>query len=72
MITLAQGISILDLASDVIAGRVNDKPALIRRLAYLGLDLAPVDELKEYLTAAARERDDLAVDITQDLKFGGQ
>lgn len=69
-LTLGQGLQILALASDVISGRLNDKLELARRLAYLGLDLAPVDDLKGLLTEEARKRDEIAVDIAEDIKFG--
>ncbi len=68
--TLVQGIALLDFARKVLAGDVTDPVEISRALVGLALDLAPVEDLKAYLTDAARQRDDAIVDAAEAIKVG--
>ncbi len=68
--TLIQGLQLLDFARRVIAGEANHPSEIARALVGLALDLAPVDELQEYLSDAARVRADAIADAAQRMKVG--
>lgn len=69
--TLADGLALMDLAREIISGRMADQATIARTLIGLALDHAPVAELAPYLTDEARRRDDLAADLASAAKFGG-
>lgn len=54
------------IAAKIAAGDVS----VVRDIAKLGLDLAPVDLLKQHLDDEARERGELAADAAELAKFG--
>lgn len=63
------GFALVELGSDIAAGRLTDALAVVRRLEALIVDkLIPVTTLKPYLTERDRIWADLAVDIAETAK----
>jgi hypothetical protein len=63
------GLALVELGSDIAAGRLTDALAVVRRLEALIVDkLIPVTTLKPYLTERDRIWADLAVDIAETAK----
>lgn len=68
--TLDQAAALIDVGLQVLRGAAVDKLAMARALVALALDLAPVESLRDYLTDAARKRDEAIADAAERLKFG--
>jgi hypothetical protein len=69
MITIDHGLKLLRLSERVLSGDLIAAPDLARELVSLGLDVAPVEDLRRALTEEAIKRDNVIVDEIQNLKF---
>lgn len=68
--TLAQGIALLDFSRKVLSGEMNSPQEVARGLIGLALDIVPVNDLREHLTAEAAARADAIVDNLVAIKVG--
>lgn len=60
-------------ASDLLGAiAIGDEIGIARSLVALGLGLVPVALLREHLEAGAVERANIAADLAERLKFGGE
>ncbi|MCL2724771.1 MAG: hypothetical protein FWD69_10080 [Polyangiaceae bacterium] len=59
------------LVASVLSGRLSEPGEISRRLVELGLDLVPVEELRQYLVEADRARAERLADLAEAAKFGG-
>jgi len=58
-----------DIAIAFIEGRVPTPQVIVARLLAIGLDLVPVDELRDHLDAAAAARIDREIDTAEAAKL---
>ena len=71
MISLDQGIAILDLSRKVLRGELTDPKEVAQALLGFALDIAPVEDLAPYLSEEAKRRADAIVDTVETIKVGG-
>lgn len=67
----AQGLLLVRLGADIVAGDRKDAIATARQLMALAVEMVPVDELKEFLTDRDRIFAELATDVAEQIKLDG-
>jgi hypothetical protein len=68
---LEVGVELAQLGADIAEGRITDAVTVAKRLLGLATDVIPVDALKDFLTDRDRRFADLAADVAEDIKTGG-
>lgn len=66
---LAHAATLARLAADVMDGTLSSAADVARALVGIGLELVPVEELKQYLTEEARKRQDVAFEAAKLAKW---
>lgn len=67
---LGHAATLARLVADVIEGTLPTAADVARRLMGVGLDLVPVDELREYLDDEAKKRQEALYEAAGTAKFG--
>ena len=59
------------IVTQIVSGKLSEPREISRKLVELGLDLVPVETLREYLVEADRARAERLADLAEVAKFGG-
>lgn len=67
---LQTGLALAELGQSVASGKIPDPVEVIRAMSSVFVTLAPVDDLKAHLEAAARRRQDVIAELAGVAKLG--
>lgn len=66
---LALGVPLIDLGTQLLRNQISKRDAAVAA-AKIALSQIPIDELKELLTQADRDRAELGYEVAADFAFG--